>query len=46
MVKYNRKMVRALRMAFMALTATAACSGFTGMVKKRATSWNTGFPGG
>ena len=46
MVKYNRKMVRALRMAFMAFTATAACSGFTGMVKKRATNWNTGFPGG
>ena len=46
MVKYSRKMVRALRMAFMAFTATAACCASTGMVKKRAKSWNTGFPGG
>ena len=46
MVKYRKKMVRALRMAFMALTATAACAASKGMVKKRAMSWNTGFPGG
>ena len=46
MVKYSRKMVRALSTAFMAFTATAACCASTGMVKKRAKSWNTGFPGG
>ena len=46
MVRYRRKTVRALRMAFMAFTATAACWGATGMEKKRAKSWKTGFPGG
>ena len=46
MVRYRKKMVRPLRMAFMAFTATAAWAASKGMVKKRASNWNTGFPGG
>ena len=45
-VRYRKKMVKADRMAFIAFTVTAAFSGGTGMVKIRANSWNTGFPGG
>ena len=39
-------MVSAEHIAFMALTATAACMLSENIVKKRANSWNTGFPGG
>ena len=46
MVRYRKNMVRAEHMAFMALTATAACMLSVNIVKKRANSWNTGFPGG
>ena len=39
-------MVSAEQIAFIAFTATAACILSPNMVKKRANSWNTGFPGG
>ena len=45
-VRYRKKIVRADRRPFIAFTATAAFSGGNGMVKMRANSWNTGFPGG
>jgi len=45
-VRYSNRMVRADRIAFIALTATAACSGPVNIVANLAKSWNTGFPGG
>ena len=45
-VRYRKKMVRADRMAFIALTATAAFIGPAHIEKNLANSWNTGFPGG
>jgi hypothetical protein len=46
MVRYRKKIVRAEQMALIALTRTAACILSPNIVKKRAISWNTGFPGG
>ena len=46
MVRYSRKMVSAEHRALIALTSTAACILSPNIVKKRAKSWKTGFPGG
>ena len=46
MVRYRKNMVSAEQMALMALTRMAACILSPNIVKKRAMSWNTGFPGG
>ena len=39
-------MVNAEQIALITFTATAACMLSVNMVKNRAISWNTGFPGG
>ena len=46
MVKNRKKMVKALHIALQQFTAAAAWALSVKMVKKRATSWNIGFPGG
>ena len=46
MVRYRKKMVRAEHNALIALIRTAACILSPNNVKKRAKSWNIGFPGG
>ena len=46
MVRYRKNIVKAEQIAFIAFTATAACMLSVNIVKKRAKSWNTGFPGG
>ena len=45
-VRYRKNIVSAEHSALIMFTATAACILSVNMVKKRAMSWNTGFPGG
>ena len=46
MVRYSSNMVNAEHIALSALTAAAAWLLSVKIVKNRAKSWNTGFPGG
>ena len=46
MVRYRNKIVNAEHMPLIALTATAAWEASVNIVKTRANSWKTGFPGG
>jgi hypothetical protein len=46
MVRNKKNIVKAEHIALQQFTAAAACSLSAKRVKKRATNWNIGFPGG